>query len=83
VGVLSSSQLVGTNVGVRLPESIELQQERKNSSNKKKESDTESKANSDQSLPLTQCGVCAGIFIGVGQGSYYNALNTPNDLPHQ
>jgi hypothetical protein len=67
MGVLSSSQTVGANVGVRLPGAIELQREKKTELEREKESDTESKANScSKILPLG--GGCAGLFIGEVKG---------------
>jgi hypothetical protein len=56
VGVLSSSQTVGANVGVRLSEGIDLQQEGKKELKREKESGTESKVNSySQSRPPRGC----------------------------
>jgi hypothetical protein len=80
-GVLSSSQTVGANVGVRLPKAIELQRERKKELEQERESGTESKANNcSKSHPLRSA--CAGLYRG-GQGSHYNALNALNHLPCQ
>jgi hypothetical protein len=66
-------------VGVRSPEAIELQRERKKRSNEKKESGNESKANSHRAL--SRQGARAGLLIGLAQGSYCNALNTPTTYP--
>jgi hypothetical protein len=44
------------------------------------EYDTESCINL---LPVCQQSARVGLFIMGGQGTYYNALNTPNYLPHQ
>jgi hypothetical protein len=60
--VLSSSQTVDVNVGVRLLEAIELYQERKMELEREKKSDTESKANSYSKI-LPPGGTHADLFI--------------------
>jgi hypothetical protein len=82
IGVLSSSQTVGANVGVRLPETIKLQREREIELEREKENNTESKANSCSKIPPTW-GSHTGLFILGGQGSHYNVLNALNRLPRQ
>jgi hypothetical protein len=62
-GVLLSSQTVGANVGVRLPEAIELQWERKKELKREKGKGTEIKANSCSKIPPTWGGARAVLFI--------------------
>jgi hypothetical protein len=83
VCVLSSSQMVDANVGIRSLMAIELQWKRKMKVGYKRQvalSDARGRINF---FPLPQRSARAGLFVVVDQGTCYNALNAPNYLPRQ
>jgi hypothetical protein len=83
MGVLSNSQTVGVNVGVRSPEANKLQQGGKRTQTITWWECTKSDISNFTYFHPLKRGARAVLFIGGAQQSYYNALNVPNYLPRQ